>query len=509
MPDVTFTELLLLAGAALPVSFAVIWVLGVVDARRPAADAAMRPVDCHFLFRGDAIVDHDAGDPFAGAGDPARADWDSLRDWVGFRFPDMPETPGALTPGEVLRFHSHLPDDYAYLDARASRGAVRLRLCEDPPPPAACLNEIRRRHHIADVALQAMRDAPYPTWIQNEAGHTLWENTAAKALPEADKARMAAAIATEPVESGPLTRRVSLPVCGAGSTETSFDVTLDRKPECVAIFANDVSALVAAEKTQAGFVQTLGKTFADLPTGLAVFDRAKTLAMFNPALIDLTGLPVEFLSARPEIVTFFDMLRDRQVMPEPKNYASWRSQINEMVSAAHGGHYREMWSLVNGQSYRVTGRPHPDGAVAFLFEDITQAISETRHHRGELTLRDALLDHLDTGIAVLSQDRRVIFCNRMFRTLLGMPADALLADMSLSDVIEACEARFPDPTLWSAIARRITGAAGRDPLTERVAPSDSGTPLDLRLAPLGQGHAMLSLHPATDNVASRQGQPVG
>jgi PAS domain-containing protein len=505
------TELLLLAGAAFPVSLAALWLLGAVSSRRHALEDQVRPVECHFLFRGDTLVDHDAGDFLAGCGsDPDRGDWDRLRDWLGFRFPDLPPSPAALMPGEVLRFHSHLAEDYAYLDARASsRGAVRLRLCEDPTPSAAQLNQIRRSLHAADAALQVMRAAPYPAWISDEAGVTVWENTAATALPDTSKARMIAKLSPSPDAGETVTRRVSVPVCGAGEMEPWFDVTVERKPDCLLVFATDVSALVAAENAQQGFVSTLGKTFADLPTGLAVFDRAKTLATFNPALIDLTGLPVEFLSTRPEIVTFFDMLRDRQVMPEPKNYASWRSQINEMVSAAHGGHYREMWSLVNGQSYRVTGRPHPDGAVAFLFEDITVAISETRQHRGELALRDALMDHVDAGIAVLSRDRRVLFCNRTFRTDLELSADALLAEMSLSDVMQACEARFPDSDLWSDITRRITSNAVRDPVTESISLNDPGAHLDLQLAPLGQGRVMLSLHRRATDVAARERQHTG
>lgn len=491
----TITEFALLAAAALPVSLAVIWILGVLPARRGDPPAAQRPGDCHFLFRGDRLVDHDAGDHFAAPpGDPAAADWDRLRDWLGFRFPDLPHAPEEIAPAETRRFHSHLPDDHAHLDARAARGSLRLRLCEARPPAAAHLNEIRRARHTADASLQALRAAPYPAWISNEAGTTVWQNTAATTLSDADKARMTAELTPPPDPGETLTRRLSVPVCGDGATAAWFDLTVERKPEGQVVFANDVSALVAAEKAQREFVQTLGKTFADLPTGLAVFDRAKTLAMFNPALIDLTGLQVEFLSTRPEIVTFFDMLRDRQLMPEPKNYASWRSQINDMVSAAHGGHYREMWSLANGRSYRVTGRPHPDGAVAFLFEDITLEISETRHHRGEMALRDSVLDHLDQAIAVLAHDRRVILCNRVFGDLVGVAPDRALTDLSLADVMQACQARFPDPTLWSEIERRVTSNALRDPITESISPDRPDARFDLRLAPLGQGRAMLSLH---------------
>jgi PAS domain-containing protein len=505
----TMTEFALLAGAALPVSLAVIWLLGLLPARRGDPPIAARPTECHFLFHGDTLVDHDAGDLLAPLpGDGAATDWDRLRHWLGFRFADLPQSPTAMAPGETRRFHSRLPGDHAHLEARASRRGLRLRLCEDPPPTSADLNEIRRAHHIADAGLQAMRAAPYPAWIMTEDGITLWQNTAATALPDADKARMTADL-TPPDPGETLTRRVSVPVSGAGAPATWFDVTVERKTDGQMVFANDVSALVAAETAQQRFVQTLGKTFADLPTGLAVFDRAKTLAMFNPALIDLTGLQVEFLSARPEIVTFFDMLRDRQVMPEPKNYASWRSQINAMVSAAHGGHYREMWSLSNGQSYRVTGRPHPDGAVAFLFEDITFEISETRHHRGEMELRDSLLDHLDAAIAVLSRDRRVIYANRAFGTLLEVAPDTPLTDMSVPEVIAACHARFPDTTLWSEIEHRVTSNAGPDPITESISSQDQGARLDLRLAPLGQGRAMLSLHQHVTGITPRAWQRTG
>ncbi|WP_442970516.1 PAS-domain containing protein [Roseovarius sp. D22-M7] len=493
------TEFTILAGVALLLSVAVIWILGVLPAGRNTAPTVARPGDCHFLFRGARLVDHDAGDVFAAdAGDPAATDWDRVRDWLGFRFADLPPSPGDIAPGETRDFASHLPDDAARLEAHATHATLRLRLCEDTPPSAARLNKIRRAGHTADATLRAVHRAPYPVWIKDAAGHMLWQNAAALALPDADKARLTANL-TPPDPGETATGRVAVPVCGDTEAATWFDVTVKRMGgrtgDGQVIFANDISALVAAENAQRSFVNTLGKTFADLPTGLAVFDRAKTLAIFNPALIDLTGLPVEFLSARPEIVTFFDMLRDRQVMPEPKNYASWRGQINEMVSAAHGGHYREMWSLANGRSYRVTGRPHPDGAVAFLFEDISSEISETRTHRGEMALRDALLDTLDAAIAVLSQDRGLILCNRAFRDLLGVDADAPLTEISLADVTQACGARFPDPALWSDIAHRIASNALREPIADSIAPDGAGTGLDLRLAPLGQGRAMLSLHP--------------
>ena len=65
--------------------------------------------------------------------------------------------------------------------------------------------------------------------------------------------------------------------------------------------------------------------------------------LFNPALIDVTTLPADFLSARPNLLTVFDKLRDNQIMSEPKNYATWRERLAILVAAVTEGTYTEIW----------------------------------------------------------------------------------------------------------------------------------------------------------------------
>ena len=167
------------------------------------------------------------------------------------------------------------------------------------------------------------------------------------------------------------------------------------------------------------------KTFADLPTGLAIFDRERNLQLFNPALIDLTGLSAGFLTGRPTLFDFLDKLRDARMVPEPKDYRSWRQQMNNLEAAAATGHHVETWSLPGGQTYRVTGRPHPDGAVAFLFEDITSEISLTRKFRAELTLGAHVLDGLEDALAVFSPSGQMLLSNRSYVALWGEKSETL------------------------------------------------------------------------------------
>ena len=58
-------------------------------------------------------------------------------------------------------------------------------------------------------------------------------------------------------------------------------------------------------------------------------------------------------------------------MPEPNDYSAWRAEMQDLARAAAEGRYQETWTLPTGSIYQVTGRPHPSGAIAFLFEDIS------------------------------------------------------------------------------------------------------------------------------------------
>ena len=59
----------------------------------------------------------------------------------------------------------------------------------------------------------------------------------------------------------------------------------------------------------------------------------------------------------------------------------------------------------------MKGRPHPDGAIAFLIEDISAEVALTRNYRAELEMGQALLDVVEDGFAVFSSSGIMMFCN--------------------------------------------------------------------------------------------------
>jgi len=258
-----------------------------------------------------------------------------------------------------------------------------------------------------------------------------------------------------------------------------------------AVFADPV---VKAEEALRNFIQTLTKTFAHLPIGLAIFDRDRQLALFNPALADLTTLDPAWLTARPTLRDFLDCLREYRHIPEPKDYRSWRDRIAALEKAAQDGTYEENWPLPTGQTYRVTGRPHPEGAVAFLFEDITTTISLQRHFRAELELGQSVLDNMADGIAVFAANADLVLSNNQFARIWSIDPREMLARLSMKEAVtqwgKACEPN----TVWRELLDFATRAR---PVIETEARIrlKTGESYQIQVQPLPQGAVLCRFAP--------------
>ena len=375
--------------------------------------------DAVFLFDGDRLISHS---------DIALEGFEQVRNWTDLcrllhrDFPAFPDTPDRVRrEGNMV-----IPA----IDCTVERdvvcewidGIVRVHLRDR----AECLSTAQTNPN--DPNRLAMEKAPYPVWLLDPQGNVRWCNAAYVSLVRKVRGQdtdLTAPLFPVPNDEQRLSAKARVSISSEFSdNKLWFDLTLVDHPEGHLSYAVDINAIVEAEMAQRKFVQTMTKTFAQLSIGLAIFDRNRQLALFNPALIDLTTLPPDFLSCRPSLSSFFDRLRDQHMMPEPKNYRSWRSQMNDLLEAAEDGNYQETWSLPSGSVYSVSGRPHPDGAVAFLFEDITAEITLTRRFRSEMDLMQSILDKLADAIAVFSDDGTLAFTNYAYQQLWGGTDDA-------------------------------------------------------------------------------------
>lgn len=467
--------LIAFAAASLAVAVALVLLRG-LERRgwqpRNALDRQLEPIV--FLFRDRRLVDATAPARALIAALPGEADWQRLIAWLGMR---LPQSEAALTDmGQRARLEmvGAGTSPLRLLAEDLGDGLLRVTLADRKAENAGILVDslsLGAMEHELEILRSTMDHSPMLAWRQDAQGQVTWANSAYLHMAEAQ---------ADGHTVWPLPQLIDLsvrPATGSGALAAArrvqiqmdegsrwYDCHVHEVAEQTVAIALPADAAVRAERSLREFVQTLTKTFADLPIGLAIFDRDRNLQLFNPALIDLTGLATGFLTARPTLYAFLDRLREARMVPEPKDYRSWRNQMNSLEAAASSGHHVEMWSLPGGQTYRVTGRPHPDGAVAFLFEDITSEISLTRKFRADLSLGAEVMDALEDAVAVFAANGTVLMSNRSYAALWGGEVRPTLTDHiarwskasgespGLAALREALDQRQGETTLRGAMA---------------------------------------------------------
>lgn len=458
------------------------------DRARPDAE----PVA--FLFRDRRLIDATGSARTLVDALPGDGDWQKLWTWLGQRFDD----PQRLLDMAAAEGTATLGGGAGLSDLRLTlqdlgHGLVRIELV-DPALEHAGVTINSHSLSAMEEELAVLREsvdrAPVLIWREDAQGAVTWANAAYLAEVEAqltDETRW------------PLPRLIALPQDAEGTLRAQiegdeqmrwFDCHLQPAEGHRTVFAVPADNAVRAERSLREFVQTLTKTFADLPTGLAIFDRERRLQLFNPALMDLTGLSIGFLTARPTLHALLDGLRELRMVPEPKDYASWRNSIATLEAEAASGRHVEIWSLPGGQTYRVTGRPHPDGAIAFLFEDITGEIAMTRRFKAELSLGAEILNGIDAAVAIFDADGRMLSANRAFDGTWGPKAAE-----SLRGYLDLWRRVADESPGYHSLRGALSAERSDAPLQGAIAGPDRSI-LSWRVRPLSGGRRMVQFAPA-------------
>ena len=469
--DLTFTFGLVVT--AMLVSLSCLFALSAFGARngdRSVTIFAEPTPSTVFLFDGDALVD---ATPTARAmlthGLDSGGTWLRVVAQLEPMFPGLAlRLDGLPREGRFVLCSREEMDPPLVLRAECLGGLTRLTLLD-----ADSEERLPGRDGASDVAMQQeltlvreiVAKAPALIWRARADGQVIWANGPYLLM------------AAETLDSGqqlswPLPRVFDAQAATPGKPQRQsirrgdivnwYEIEAVSHGDDMLFYAVPADRLLQAEVNLREFMQTLTKTFAQLPIGLAIFDHNRVLQLFNPALLDLTGLSAEFLIGRPTLASLLDAMRERQVIPEPKDYRSWRKQMVAVEQAAASGLFEETWTLPSGQTYRVSGRPHPNGALAFLFEDISTEMMRTRRYRAELELGQAVIDAMDSAIAVFSQDGSLVMTNRAYGALWGSETGLLLQEVGPSTIAGWRQKSAPS-LLWSDLTDFIGSFDEREP----------------------------------------------
>lgn len=243
------------------------------------------------------------------------------------------------------------------------------------------------------------------------------------------------------------------------------------------------SELASKEDALKRLTETLSTTFAHLSSGLAVFDADKSLFLFNPALSGLLDLDPVWLANRPTIADFLAKLRENRHLPEKKEFLEWRRLLTGLKDTVAQKIYEEEWTLPDGRIFYVTGRPHPRGAIAFLFEDISERVAAEREHRREIEFNRGILDGVSEKIVVFDRAGRVRFVNAQVKPRSGLEHLSVIAawgggtpsDGDAEDFGNALQSYIVDQNHTKPWTRVIDGASEETVVARASKLSDGST----------------------------------
>ncbi|MBU2358148.1 MAG: PAS-domain containing protein [Alphaproteobacteria bacterium] len=472
-----------------------------------------------FLFQDDSLVDASAsGAALIAEAAKDRSERDALVHVLHRQFPDLRNSLDDLRTGDRISLQSVVDPSLKVILTRDD-GLTRISLVADGDTRSAAqtCGDLERASMLEELNLMRLivRDTPQLIWREDPQGHLIWANAAYlsyadRMMPDGERRgqiwpgeRLFADI-HPPLPTDPRTfeGRHALQLPGE-KAEHWFEVTAVPQDGSVIYFAIDSNSTVRAERAQHDFQQTLAKTFAHLSTGLAIFNKKRQLAMFNPALLDMTGLHFAFMSQRPSLDRVLDRLREMRRLPEPKNYITWREQFSALEAAAQNGTYSERWDMPDGQTFRVTGRPHPDGALAFLFEDISAEVSLTRRFRSEIETGQAVLDALPDAIAVFSSSNTLTMTNAAYDRMWQTEGDPQIQTHDLRSALRMWKSQAAPTALWREV--EDFGRLRQDrPIVRDQLVLHSGRRMDCEITAISGGMTMIRFSASTERLRAPQ-----
>lgn len=296
-------------------------------------------------------------------------------------------------------------------------------------------------------------------------------------------------------QSLPVERDVTATVDGQRRSFRVSDLPLG--DEGIAGYAIDIEEMEEQVRSFRAFREAQRSVLDQLSIGVAQFDGKRRLIFANQPFQRSFALKPAALIDPPDFERWISMARDKDRLPEVRDFPVWRREHLEWFSA--GSPIEEAWPLRDGTHLRMVAQPMPDGGLMLIAEDQTEQLALSATRDTLLRTRTATLDSLFEALAVFAPDGKMQLWNRRFAAIWGLD-DAFLDEHprvdSLLHRIADRLARPPHKKLVGDVVRAAT--LDRKQRGGRVALADGRT-LEFAGVPLPDGNGLLTVLDITDS----------
>lgn len=374
------------------------------------------------------------------------------------------------------------------------------------------LEEARRIVSEDPVAfLDIVGRAPVPMWRMNASGQLEWVNQAYTKAVQADNPQSVLESQTmlgNSLQEGAQaalkngTQQQGIEAIVIAGERRSIELNIYPISGGVAGYAHDVTESHEAQTLLKHLQRAHDETLNHMAEAIVIFDRSRKLVFYNLSFTTLFGMEEALLNERPSHSEWLDRLRERRLLPEQADYATWKEgELAHYEADPKAELPDELWSLPDGRTFRIARQRHPMGGILLIFQDITDELDLRAKFQTQIKVQKATLDKLHEAVAVFGSDGRLRLSNSAFASLWKLEESGL-ENATFDDIAQQCEPLLPDRDRWDSLKARITdpGPDTRKSVTGEVRRSDD-TILTWLSQPLPDGATLVAWD---DVTAARQ-----
>ena len=373
---------------------------------------------------------------------------------------------------------------------------------------AGLATRLQQTETALNTLTHLIESAPFPMWYR---GPDLTLGLVNSAFVNAVEARDAGDVVARSIELVDDARGLAKQALDTGRPQTRNQAAIVRGERrmmrivnvplpggAIAGFAIDVQQLEDARSELARHVQSQRELADRMTAGAAQFDPDRSLSFFNQPFAVMAQLEPEWLAERPEFDRLLERMRDRNRLPEARDFPAWKAERRGWFSSPEEV-LEEDWILPNGDHLRVVAQPLPDGGLRLFLEDRTEQVRLASARDTLLRVRAATFDNLFEAVGVFASDGRLYLWNRRFSQVWDLDENWLGEHPRVDELVPAMARKLVNPTAAANVRELVRKTTNeRQSASGRISMTD-GRHFEFAAVPLPDGNALFIMIDVTDS----------
>lgn len=206
-----------------------------------------------------------------------------------------------------------------------------------------------------------------------------------------------------------------------------------------------------------GYIGAHDEVLKNLTSAIVIFDGDKRLSFYNQPFVNLFGLDEDWLDTHPIYSQFLDVLREKRMLPEERDFAAFKAKelelFSTLVAPSDTFLYLPMEKILRRFIF-----PYHLGGILISYEDVTDRILLQRSYSELIEVQKATIDNIHEAIALFDDEGRLNLYNSYYMQLWHFSEDFLKTKPTLAELIEMHKVFFTeDEAEWDKFKQEILG----------------------------------------------------